>query len=141
MRILTIAAGVLNPGIVPATVCPFVDFNINAQLNRFRLHNGGAQDQGLLNEKWEGLALVPVDTNDCDGNDEYFLFASSDNDFVSQNGTSLVFQYSEYFANSKPTGFMKFGQIPFADISGFNLDNQMLVFKITIPAGSNPLVA
>jgi hypothetical protein len=35
---------------------------------------------------------------------------------------------------------MNFGKIPFADPSGFNLDNQMLVFKITLPKGSTPLV-
>lgn len=80
---LTITVGVLNADITPATVCPFLDFNINAQLNRFGLHNGGPQDGGLLNEKWEGIALVPVKGGDAD---EYFLFASSDNDFITQNG-------------------------------------------------------
>lgn len=69
-------------------MCPFIDFNNNDQLSRFGLHNGGAQDSSLLNEKWEGLALVPVDGGaGADSNDEYFLFASSDNDFISQNGT------------------------------------------------------
>lgn len=98
------AAGVVNAGIKPATVCPFIDFNINSQLNRFGLHNGGAQDAGLLNEKWEGIALVPVEDDDDDDDDEddhgdakhdghndteedeYFMFASSDNDFTTQNG-------------------------------------------------------
>ncbi|KAI5460795.1 outer membrane autotransporter [Mariannaea sp. PMI_226] len=117
--------GVLNSGIKPATVCPFLDFNINDQLNRFGLHNGGSQDGALLNEKWEGLALVPVDRSDYHGHsdgDEYFLFAASDNDFICQNG------------------FMNFGRIPFADTSGFDLDNQVLVFRITLPKGSKPLV-
>ncbi|KAG8406815.1 hypothetical protein J3459_018643 [Metarhizium acridum] len=117
------AAGVLNSDIAPATVCPFVDFNVNAQLNRFGLHNGGPQDGGLLNEKWEGIALVPTENKDGrrDG-EEYLLFASSDNDFVTQNG------------------FVNFGKIPFADKSGFDLDNQMLVFRITLPKGARPLV-
>ncbi|CAM1507961.1 Fc.00g048090.m01.CDS01 [Cosmosporella sp. VM-42] len=117
--------GILNADIKPATVCPFLDFNINAQLNRFGLHNGGSQDNTLLNEKWEGIALVPVDRKDRsrkDAGGEYFLFASSDNDFISQNG------------------FMNFGRIPFSDNSGFNVDNQMLVFRITLPKGSKPLV-
>lgn len=65
---------------------------MNSQLNRFGLHNGGDQDAGLLNEKWEGLALVPVN-NDLekkrDDKDEYFLFVVSDNDFITQDGESL----------------------------------------------------
>ena len=79
------ATGVLNPGITPAKYCPFLDYNVNAQLGRFGLHNGGPQDQFLLNEKWESLALVPVDGEQ--GRDgEWFLFSMSDNDFITQNG-------------------------------------------------------
>jgi len=60
------------------------DYNVNSQLNRFYLHNGGAQDNGLLNEKWESLALVPV-TPSNDGSDgNFFLFSMSDNDFITQ---------------------------------------------------------
>ncbi|KID93094.1 outer membrane autotransporter [Metarhizium guizhouense ARSEF 977] len=103
---------------IASTVCPLVDFNVKAQLSRFGLHNGGSRDGGLLNEKWEGIALVPVEN---DG-EEYFLFASSDNDFITQNG------------------FINFGKTRFMDKSGLNLDNQMLVFKITLPKGSRPLV-
>lgn len=55
------SAGVLKAGITPATYCPFIDFNLNSQLNRFGVHNGGPQDQFLLNEKWESIGLVPVD--------------------------------------------------------------------------------
>jgi hypothetical protein len=73
----------LKPGIVAAEYCRFVDFNVNSQLGRFGLHNGGAEDAGLLNEKWEGLALVPVEDGD---DDEYFLFATSDNDFRAVDG-------------------------------------------------------
>ncbi|KAH6866262.1 outer membrane autotransporter [Thelonectria olida] len=118
------SAGVLSSDIKPATICPFLDFNTNAQLNRFGLHNGGNQDGALLNEKWEGLALVPVDRKDRIRNEgnEYFLFASSDNDFISQNG------------------FTNFGRKPFSDESGYDLDNQMLVFRITLPKGNKPLV-
>ena len=80
--------GVLNADVVPATYCPWLDYNINAQLNRFGVHNGGAQDSTLLNEKWESLALAPVsdDDDDKDGK-EYFLISVSDNDFITQNGT------------------------------------------------------
>lgn len=87
---------VLVPEITPATLCPFLDFNINAQLNKFRsstgdvVHNGGVSDTGLLNEKWESIALVPVNndqqTNGRDDKDEYFLITISDNDFITNNG-------------------------------------------------------
>ncbi|KIW01249.1 uncharacterized protein PV09_07291 [Verruconis gallopava] len=110
--------GVLNASITPAEYCSFIDYNINAQLNRFGVHNGGDQNSTLLNEKWESLALMPAE-----GEDEYYLFSLSDNDFITQNG------------------FMNFGRFPYADSSGYNLDNQALVFKVTLPKGSSPLVS
>lgn len=112
-------AGVLDTGIVPATYCSWLDYNVNSQLNRFGLHNGGAQDSTLLNEKWESLALVPTLNGDSD---EYFLFSLSDNDFITQNG------------------YMDGGKLPYADESGYNLDDQALVFRVKLPQGSKPLV-
>ena len=79
------SSGDLDSGIKAAEYCTFLDFNVNSQLGRFGLHNGGAQDQYLLNEKWESLALVPVDGNE--GKDgKWFLFSLSDNDFITQDG-------------------------------------------------------
>jgi hypothetical protein len=80
--------GTLKPGIIAATYCSFLDFNDNTQLNKFGLHNGGAFDRGLLNEKWESLALMPVKGKDAKPN-EYFLFSLSDNDFRGTDGESL----------------------------------------------------
>ncbi|KAL6720817.1 hypothetical protein ACLMJK_002742 [Lecanora helva] len=79
------SSGNLNKGIKAAEYCTFLDYNVNSELSRFGLHNGGAQDQFLLNEKWESLALVPVDGKNG-GNGEWFLFSLSDNDFVTQDG-------------------------------------------------------
>jgi hypothetical protein len=116
------SAGVLNSSVTPAEYCPWLDFNVNAQLNRFGMHNGGAQDAQLLNEKWESIALAPVNPSagvcgdgftKADG--EYFLFSLSDNDFITQNGA------------------MNFGRFPYADEGGFNLDNQVLAFKVKLP--------
>jgi len=77
--------GMLDAGVTAAEYCPFLDFNINSQLGRFGVHNGGAQDSGLLNEKWESLAMVPVDG--MEGKDgEWFLISLSDNDFITQDG-------------------------------------------------------
>ncbi|RHZ57964.1 hypothetical protein CDV55_104867 [Aspergillus turcosus] len=109
--------GVLDSGITPAEYCTFLDFNVNSELAKFGLHNGGAQDAGLLNEKWESLALVPVDPQGHKDKHskkatDYFLFSFSDNDFITQDGR------------------MNFGRFKYADESGFNLDNQALVFKV-----------
>jgi hypothetical protein len=86
--------GVLNSGITPTDYCPFLDFNVDSELAKFGLHNGGAQDAGLLNEKWESLALVPVDPHGHKDKHskkgrEYFLFSFSDNDFITQDGRWL----------------------------------------------------
>ncbi|KAI0839689.1 esterase-like activity of phytase-domain-containing protein [Hypoxylon sp. FL0890] len=105
-------SGDLKKKITPATYCSFLDFNVNAQLNRFGMHNGGDQDQYLLNEKWESIGMVPIDPSSPNG--EFYIFSLSDNDFITQNG------------------FMDGGKLPYADKSGYNLDSQALVFKIRI---------
>ncbi|KAF2828792.1 hypothetical protein CC86DRAFT_380660 [Ophiobolus disseminans] len=58
--------GVLKSEIKPAEYCPWLSFNVNPQLNRFGVRNGGAQDQNLLNEKWESFALLEADKDDGD---------------------------------------------------------------------------
>lgn len=120
--------GKLADGIDAAEYCPFLDYNINSELAKFDLHNGGDENIGLLNPKWESFALVPVnptankrDVQHKHKTEEYFLFSLSDNDFITQDG------------------YMNGGQLPYADESGYNLLNQVLVFKVELPAGSNPL--
>ena len=91
------STGVLNSGVTAAKYCTFLDFNVNAQLGRFGLHNGGAQDATLLNEKWESLTMVPVDgANGADG--EWFLFSLSDNDFITQDGTYSCLSFSHGYS-------------------------------------------
>lgn len=70
-------AGVLHKDVKPAQYCRWLDFNVNSQLRRFGVHNGGVQNAGLLNEKWESIALLPVNPGSND--EEYFLFSLSDN--------------------------------------------------------------
>ena len=125
------SGGILADDIVAATYCTFLDFNVNSELAKFGLHNGGDQDVGLLNEKWESLVLVPVQpaaagqwgqwTGKQDANDEYFLFSLSDNDFITQDG------------------YMNGGALPYSDESGYDLLNQVLVFRVQLPAGAKPL--
>lgn len=108
------SAGVLKTGITPASYCSFIDYNLNSQLNRFGVHNGGDQDSRLLNEKWESIGIVPVDGLAGD-DDEWFVFSLSDDDFITQDG------------------YLEGGNFTYADASGYNLDNQALVFKIKLP--------
>ncbi|KAI3399199.1 hypothetical protein diail_7568 [Diaporthe ilicicola] len=108
------AKGVLNDTISPATYCSFLDFNVNSELGKFGVHNGGDQDSGLLNEKWESIALAPVDPESP--GEDYFIISLSDNDFITQQG------------------YLNFGQYQYADESGFNLDNQALVFRVSLPS-------
>ena len=110
--------GVLDSGATAARYCSFLDYNVNSQLGRFGVHNGGDQNQFLLNEKWESLATAPVNPGKQDG--EYFLFSLSDNDFITQDG------------------FLNGGQFAYKDSSGYNLDNQALVFQFKVPVGVVP---
>ncbi|KAK4900705.1 hypothetical protein LTR27_002421 [Elasticomyces elasticus] len=113
--------GVLNSTITAAQYCPWLDFNVNSQLNRFGVHNGGADDAGLLNEKWESMALLPVNPGSND--EEFFLLSLSDNDFITQNG------------------YLNSGAFQYSDASGYDLLNQALVFRVRLPSGSTPLVS
>ena len=79
------SSGELEEGVQAAEYCSFLDYNVNSQLGRFGVRNGGAQDEFLLNEKWESLALMPVDGKD--GKDgEWYLLSLSDNDYITQDG-------------------------------------------------------
>jgi len=80
--------GKLDSNVTAAEYCQWLDFNDNAQLNRFGVHNGGAQDSGLLNEKWESIALMPVNPGAND--EEYFLFSLSDSTYTTTFSTSLI---------------------------------------------------
>ncbi|KAJ4466302.1 esterase-like activity of phytase-domain-containing protein [Lentinula aciculospora] len=104
--------GVLDESVAPATYVSFVNYIDDDQLARFGLHNGGDEDSTLVNEKWESLALAPV--NDSANPDDYFLFTASDNDFLTEDGISIGVPYN----------------------AGVNVDNQFLVFQVTLPSVS-----
>ncbi|GAB2175498.1 esterase-like activity of phytase family protein [Dongia sp. agr-C8] len=109
--------GELDAAVTPAKYARFIDMNDNAQLGRFGLHNGAPNDANALYEKWEAMALLPV-LDDAAPND-YFLVVASDNDFLTQNGSMQ-------------------GQ-PYKDSSGANVDNVVLVYRVTLPEGMEPL--
>jgi hypothetical protein len=103
--------GVLDESVKPVAYQRFLDINDNTQLNRFGLHNGPPNDTDDLYEKWESMAVVPVD--DPEAPDDYFLFVGSDNDFITQQG----FMAGE----------------PYQDASGNNVDTLVLVYRVSLP--------
>jgi hypothetical protein len=103
--------GRLADGVVPATLTPFIDLNDNAQLSKFGLHNGEPNDRNNLSEKWEGLALAPA-LDPANPND-YLLFITNDNDFITQKGFQVGAAYK--------------------DASGADVDTMLLVYRITLP--------
>ncbi|MDP3071744.1 MAG: esterase-like activity of phytase family protein [Opitutaceae bacterium] len=104
--------GVLAPGLVAAQGVPFIDLNDAAQLAKFGLHNGPADDAQNLSSKWESLALAPA--LDPAAPNDWFLFVGNDNDFITQTG----------FQNGTA----------FADASGLEVDSMILVYRLTLPS-------
>jgi hypothetical protein len=108
--------GILTGSVKPATYQKFLDINDNTQLNRFGLHNGAPNDGNDLYEKWESMAVVPI--NDRRAPNDYFLFVGSDNDFITQDGHMVGQSYK--------------------DASGFNVDSLVLVYRVTLPTYVRP---
>jgi hypothetical protein len=111
--------GQLDASVTPAEYTRFIDINDNSQLNRFGLHNGEPGDANDLYEKWESMALLPV--NDPAAPHDYFLVVGSDNDFITQHGAM----------QSKP----------YADSSGKDVDTVVLVYRVTLPSYVPPAKA
>lgn len=113
--------GVLDPAITPAQSVEFINIVNPTQLARFGLTtaNGGpgepAQSNLTISEKWEGMALVPTLVEGRPN--DFYLFVSNDNDFLTTNG---VMQGKPYNAGS-------------------NNDNMVLVYKLTLPTAVDPL--
>jgi hypothetical protein len=103
--------GKLVDGVVPATLTRYIDINDTAELKKFGLHNGEPNDRNNLSEKWEGMALAPA-LDPANPND-YFLFVSNDNDFITQNGFQAGAAYK--------------------DPAGIESDTMILVYRITLP--------
>ncbi|KIY47906.1 hypothetical protein FISHEDRAFT_65936 [Fistulina hepatica ATCC 64428] len=101
--------GLLNGAITPAEYVGFVNFIDEDQLTIFGLHNGGDDDDTLIDSKWESLALAPVGEEEYP--DDYFLFSLADNDFMTTDGMSVGVTYN----------------------ASENVNNQALVFRITLP--------
>jgi hypothetical protein len=96
---------------VPATLTGFIDISDNAQLNKFGLRNGEPNDGNNLSEKWEGMTVVPA--LDPANPQDFFLFVTNDNDFVTQKGYQVGAAYK--------------------DDSGADIDTIFLVYRVTLP--------
>lgn len=103
--------GKIADGVVPATLTAFIDINDNSELNKFGLHNGEPNGRNNLSEKWEGMTLVPA--LDPANPQDFFLFVSNDNDFITQNGYQVGASYK--------------------DESGADIDTLLLVYRLTLP--------
>ncbi|WWD20828.1 hypothetical protein CI109_105305 [Kwoniella shandongensis] len=103
--------GKLDSNIRAIVPTEFIDMIDDTQLKRFGLHNDGAFDVSLINSKWESSALASI--QDPEYPNDYFLFSFSDNDFITINGFEA-------------------GQ-PYSDAYGHTLDNQALVWRVTLP--------
>jgi hypothetical protein len=77
-------AGVLAPGVKAAAAAEIINMLEPTDLAKFGLNkNTSSPDSNTLNEKMEGMALVP-DLSTPQGND-FFLFLANDNDFQSSD--------------------------------------------------------
>jgi hypothetical protein len=103
--------GKLADGVVAATLTRYIDINDTAELRKFGLHNGEPNDRNNLSEKWEGMTLAPA--FDPANPNDFFLFITNDNDFITQNGYQAGAAYR--------------------DASGLEVDTMLLAYRITLP--------
>ncbi|KAG8884668.1 hypothetical protein FRB98_002268 [Tulasnella sp. 332] len=103
--------GDLHGKVIPAVYTPFLSMISSTQLSRFGLHNGGSINSTLIDGKWESLALAPA--LDPQNPDDYFLFTAADNDFITLDGVMAGQSYSASY--------------------GSNVDNQFMVYLVTLP--------
>lgn len=105
-------AGVLNSSITPALSSAFINLNDPLELAKFGLGNGTSFGANNLSEKWEALALASVleEANP----DDYFLFVGNDNDFITTTGFQDGISYN----------------------AGFENDNMVLVYRVTLPSAT-----
>ena len=115
---ITDGFGSLLPSIKPAQSVEVVNLLNTAQLSRLGVNldnTAGGRGVLTLSEKWEGMALVPT-LREGKPN-EFFLFVSNDNDFLTQTG---VMQGKTYNA-------------------GVEVDTQVLIYQLTLPTAVDPL--
>ncbi len=76
---LSLPSGSLPAGLTPVVRRDFVDLLDSGQLAKFGLNAKGVPDTNTVSEKWEGLALIPL--NEAANPNDYLLLVGNDNDF------------------------------------------------------------
>lgn len=76
---ISLPAGNLPSDVAPLKRTDLVDILDPAQLAKFGLNNSTNQNTNTLSEKWEGLALIPL--NEPEAPDDFLLLVMNDNDF------------------------------------------------------------
>lgn len=120
-------AGVLRAGIVPAASEEVINMLAAADLAKFGFNtNNTTPSSTTINEKWEGMSLVP-DLSTPEAND-FFLFVANDNDFQSSNvlmldGTGAVVSQGDRRSNA--------GNGPIVN------DAVYIAFRVTIDVGGD----
>ncbi len=81
----------VTPNIFAATVKDFVSIIDTNQLAKFGLNSSATRDTNSITEKWEGLALIPI--NEAGTPNDYLMLVGNDNDFkasiVYHNGVAV----------------------------------------------------
>jgi hypothetical protein len=116
--------GTLTPGVKAAAAAEVINMLNPTDLVKFGLNTNTAAPNGsTLNEKMEGMALVP-DLSTPQGND-FFLFVANDNDFQSSNVQMLNAAGAFFTANGQSN----------AGNGLITNDAMFYAYKITIDAG------
>jgi hypothetical protein len=121
------AAGSLNPAIIPAASGEVINMLAPGDLAKFGFNtNNAAPDSNTINEKWEGMALVP-DLSTV-ATDDFFLFVANDNDFQSSN---VMMVDGAGNLVSQGDGRSNAGNGPITN------DAVFLAYRVTLSAGGN----
>ena len=111
----------LTNGIIAAIRKDFVDLLNPADLAKFGMNAGAARDNNTVPEKYEGLALVPL--NEPGAPNDWLMLVGTDNDYraatVIHNGVNVG-------SNSGTNGIA---------------DTMVFAYRLTIPGLANPLPA
>jgi hypothetical protein len=129
---ITDGSGKLLSTITPAQSAEVVNLLNTTQLSRFGISLDNTTNRTVLtlSEKWEGMALVPT-LREGKPN-EFFLFVSNDNDFLTTNGVMPKLaadgttQKTAYSAGT-------------SDNPNVQNDTQVLIYQLTLPTAVDPL--
>lgn len=111
--------GVLAADLTPAKQAELVNLLNPVQLGRFGMNLSTApSDQFSLSEKWEAMALAPV--QDPAAPNDVFLLVGNDNDFATASGQVNGQAFDAGLTNDKGAG------------AGDN-DSVILVYRLTLP--------